>query len=102
MTEELFKKYFKNLCTPAEAKELLALFNDADNERVLRKLIRDCLEDDVDDEESKRKPATDEMFAAINNQLNSEKRKSGSFFNNHLFAEVSQGKTAIELGENHR
>jgi hypothetical protein len=79
MTEELFKKYFENICTPAEAKELLALFNVADNERVLRKLIKGSLEDDVDDEESKRKPATDEMFQGIKEQLKPENGKVAPF-----------------------
>ena len=48
---ELFRKYLDNNCSPAEVRRLLAYFNIDENEVILRRLITEWLEENVEDEE---------------------------------------------------
>ena len=64
--KELFSKYLNDQCSPAEVKELLAYFNDDENEPALRDLITGSLEDmDDEDEKSPWNPITDRSSAVI-------------------------------------
>ena len=51
---ELFRKYLDNNCSPDEVRKLLAHFNIAENETLLRKLITDWLEENEEEEEGSR------------------------------------------------
>ena len=48
---ELFRKYLDNNCSPAEVRRLLAYFNIDKNEVILRRLITEWLEENLEDEE---------------------------------------------------
>jgi hypothetical protein len=51
---ELFRKYLDNNCSPAEVKRLLAYFNIAENEIMLRRLITEWLEENKEEENDGR------------------------------------------------
>ena len=51
---ELFRKYLDNNCSPAEVKRLLAYFNIAENEILLRRLITEWLEQNEEEEGESR------------------------------------------------
>ncbi len=48
---ELFRKYLDNNCSPDEVWRLLAYFNIDENEVILRRLITEWLEENLEDEE---------------------------------------------------
>ncbi|HEY6504480.1 MAG TPA: FecR domain-containing protein [Chitinophagaceae bacterium] len=74
--EEIFKKYLDNQCSPDEVRTLFTYFNNPENEEQLRGLIYDSLESiETDTEESLWQPATDNIFARIQPQLQSGKGK---------------------------
>jgi len=76
--KELFCRYLNEQCSLQEIKELLACFS-AEDESVLRALIRTSLEDkDAEDknEESPGNPVPNKIFAAIKTQINSEKENA--------------------------
>ena|SRR5688572_14314087 len=73
---ELFAKYLYNLASPAEVKQLLALFNFPENEAALRQLIIQCLENiDTDDDMSFCKSVTEKKFASIKKQIKAHNGK---------------------------
>ena len=52
---ELFRKYLDNNCSPDEVRKLLAYFNIADNEALLRRLITEWLEEKEEDEKESQR-----------------------------------------------
>jgi hypothetical protein len=74
--EEIFKKYLDNQCSPEEVRILLAYFNDPENEKQLRELIKNSLEAiETDNNESQWQPATDKIFDTIKRELKPAKGK---------------------------
>ena len=74
--EEIFKKYLDNQCSPEEVRTLLAYFNDPENEKQLRELIKNSLEAiETDNNESQWQPATDKIFDTIKRELKPAKGK---------------------------
>lgn len=73
---ELFAKYLDNQASPAEVRQLLALFNFPENESELRKLIQQCLEYiDYDDDMSFCKSITEKKLASIKKQIKTNNGK---------------------------
>jgi transmembrane sensor len=71
--QELFRKYLDDQCSPGEVKELLAHFNDPENELVLRELITESLaSSDEADDVSQWQAATDKIFVQVKDQLKSK------------------------------
>ena len=48
---EIFKKYLDNNCSPGEVRKLIAYFNIAENETLLRRLITEWLEENEEDDQ---------------------------------------------------
>ena len=83
---ELFAKYIDNLASPAEVKQLLALFNFPENEEELRKLILQCLEQiDYDDDMTLCKSVTEKKLESIKKQIKASNGKVVSLLKSFWF-----------------
>ena len=83
---ELFAKYIDNLASPAEVKQLLALFNFPENEEELRKLILQCLEQiDYDDDMSLCKSVAEKKLESIKTQIKARNGKMVSILTSFWF-----------------
>src|SRR5690349_7112102 len=79
--QDLFKKYLNNQCSPEEAREVLAYFNDPQNEAQLRGFINQTLEStDADDDGTRWSDSTDESFAVIRNDIAAARTKVVPFY----------------------
>ena len=78
---ELFAKYLDNLASPAEVKELLALFMVPEHEEELRRLIKQCLEHvDPDDDINECRSVTQKKIANIKKQIRTSNGKVVSLY----------------------
>jgi hypothetical protein len=78
---EIFRKYLDNNCSPTEVKKLLAYFNIAENEAILRRLITEWLEQNEEEEgESRWQTNYYRAQGFIKKQLNIETLKGIAIF----------------------
>ena len=78
---ELFRKYLDNNCSPAEVKRLLAYFNIAENEIMLRRLITEWLEENKEEKNEGRWKTNFYRVLGLNKkQLNIETLKGIAIF----------------------
>ena len=83
---KLFAKYIDNLASPAEVKQLLALFEFPENEKELRKLILQCLEQiDYDDDMSLCKSVTEKKLESIKKKIKASNGKVVSILTSFWF-----------------
>ena len=93
--QELFRKYLDNQCSPEEVKELLAYFNNPENELLLRGLIAESLANsDEADDESQWQPATDKIFVQIKKQLKPKKGRVIPLFQKKLDSDSGRSDIA--------
>ena len=91
---ELFRKYLDNNCSPAEVRRLLAYFNIDENEVILRRLITEWLEENLEDEEENLwQNNFSRALGFIKKQLNIETIKLIAIFKSIDFRIVSESSS---------
>jgi hypothetical protein len=95
---ELFAKYLDNLASPAEVRQLLALFNFPENEAELRKLILQCLEHiDYDDDMNLCKSVTEKKLPSIKKQIKASNGKVVSLLKSFRFRSAMANCITLHL-----